>query len=260
MREYITAVTLKSQIAIVTLDRPSALNALSVDLLKELKDVLNAFNNNPKILCTIITGSGEKAFCAGADLKERFEMDKPEVIATVKLIGDVVTQIQNMRMPVIAALNGVAFGGGLEIALACDIRIIENHARVGLTETSLGIIPGAGGTQRLSRLVGEAQAKYMIFTAQPIQANRAFEIGLVQEITESGESLIKSVEIAKRIEMNGPIAVQLAKSAINKGLDDSLHNGIEIEHEHYLKTLDTEDRIEGLQAFKEKRKPNYIGN
>jgi len=259
MREFITSTTIKNQIAIITLDRFSALNALSHALIDELSNVIKAFDEDSNIHCTIITGYGDKAFCAGADLKERVDMTQDEVMDTVDKIGSLVTQIENMKMPIIAAINGLAFGGGLELAIACDIRLAEKQAKMGLTETSLAVIPGAGGTQRLSRLIGISHAKYMIYTAQPIDANHAFEIGLVQNVTETGESLNQAVEIAKRITQNGPIAIKAAKKAIDSGYDLPLKEALEYERSCYLDTLETTDRIEGLNSFVEKRKPNYKG-
>src|SRR5699024_2485236 len=259
MREFITSTTIKNQIAIITLDSFAALSALSHALIDELSNVIKAFDEDSNILCTIITGYGDKAFCAGADLKERVDMTQDEVMDTVDKIGSLVTQIENMKMPIIAAINGLAFGGGLELAIACDIRLAEKQAKMGLTETSLAVIPGAGGTQRLSRLIGISHAKYMIYTAQPIDANHAFEIGLVQNVTETGESLNQAVEIAKRITQNGPIAIKAAKKAIDSGYDLPLKEALEYERSCYLDTLETTDRIEGLNSFVEKRKPNYKG-
>ena len=260
MREFITSTTIKNQIAIITLDRFSALNALSHALIDELSNVIKAFDEDPNILCTIITGYGDKAFCAGADLKERVHMTEDEVMDTVDKIGSLVSQIEHMKMAVIAAINGLAFGGGLELAIACDIRIAEKQAKMGLTETSLAVIPGAGGTQRLSRLIGIAHTKYMIYSAQPIDATHAFDIGLVQNVTETGESLNKAVEIAKRITQNGPIAIKAAKKAIDQGYDLPIDKALEHERNCYLDTLETTDRIEGLQSFVEKRKPHYKEN
>src|SRR5690625_3212438 len=221
--------------------------------------MMEAINQNQAIHCTIITGAKDKAFCAGADLKERQGMSDDEVVAAVTYIGETMTHIEHMEMPVIAALNGVAFGGGLELALACDLRIAADHIKLGLTETSLGIIPGAGGTQRLPRLVGTGQAKRMIYTAQPIGAKEALEIGLVEKVVKSTDLLYEAVELAELIASNGPIAIRQAKNAINTGMQTDLATGLSVEHESYQQTIHTRDRLEGLRAFQEKRKPNYKG-
>ena len=214
---------------------------------------------NSSIYCTIITGENDRAFCAGADLKERINMSDEQVIRAVTLISKVATNIEEMPMPVITAINGVAFGGGLELALASDLRIAAKHAIMGLTETSLAIIPGAGGTQRLARLIGLGQAKRLIFTAARLDAEEAFRIGLVEQVVDSDELLRKAIEMAHQIANNGPVAIRQAKSAIHQGYQTDLATGLAIEHECYLKTIPTKDRMEGLLAFKEKRKPEYKG-
>ena len=246
-------------VAVISLNRPEAANAMSSDLLHELNEVINKIDQNSSVYCSIITGTNEKAFCAGADLKERKGMSDEQVIRTVRYIGDTVTAVEKMRMPVIAALNGVAFGGGLELALACDLRIAAAHAKLGLTETSLAIIPGAGGTQRLSRLIGLGQAKKMIYTAKPVLAKDAFHIGIVEQVTESAALMDEALKIAKIIAGNGPVALQQAKIAINKGMQTDIATGLTIEHLCYKETIPTDDRLEGLQAFKDKRKPVYTG-
>jgi len=245
-------------IAIVTLNRPEVANAMSIKLLDELNDVISKLQNNRQVVCTIITGSGEKAFSAGADLKERREMSDEQVITTVKYIGETVTRIENLPMPVIAALNGVAFGGGLELALACDLRIAHKDIQLGLTETSLAIIPGAGGTQRLPRLIGVAQAKRLIFTAKRICATEALHIGLIEQVSEK-DVLEEALTLAQTIANNGPIALRQAKLAIDQGMQTDINRGLSIEHLAYKETIPTKDRLEGLRAFQEKRKPKYQG-
>lgn len=246
-------------IAVVSLNRPEAANAMSSHLLDELNEIIKKIDQDSSVYCTILTGNSEKAFCAGADLKERKGMSDEQVITAVRYIGDTVTAVENMRMPVIAALNGVALGGGLELALACDIRIAAEHAKLGLTETSLAIIPGAGGTQRLTRLIGLGQAKRMIYTAKPVQAEKAFQIGLVEQVADSNNLMDEALEMAKMIAGNGPVSLQQAKTAINKGIQADIATGLAIEHLCYKETIPTSDRLEGLQAFKEKRKPVYTG-
>lgn len=246
-------------IAVISLNRPNAANAMSQQLLIELQQAVNDITNNETIFCTILTAEGDKAFCAGADLKERRGMNDHEVIQAVKQIGDTVLKVEQLPMPVIAALNGVAFGGGLELALGCDLRIAADHIQLGLTETSLAIIPGAGGTQRLPRLIGIGQAKKLIYTSKRLNATEAKEYGIVEEIVPKNELLQEAVDLANSIVKNGPIALQQAKIAINHGMEVDLATGLQIEHLSYKGTLHTEDRLEGLQAFKEKRRPVYRG-
>lgn len=246
-------------IGIIMLNRLEAVNALSLQLLDKLNEIIRKIENNNSIRCVIITGAGDKAFCAGADLKERKGMTEDEVIKTVTYIGETISNIEQLRIPVIAAINGVAFGGGLELALACDIRIVANNVKVGLTETSLAIIPGAGGTQRLPRLIGTGQAKRLIYTAMPIDANEAYKIGLVESIVKPENLMEEAKYLAGKIVSNGPVAVKQAKEAINKGIETDLNTGLSIEHHCYKQTISTVDRLEGLQAFKEKRKPEYKG-
>ncbi|MEC5422570.1 enoyl-CoA hydratase [Virgibacillus sp. C22-A2] len=246
-------------VAVITLNRPEAANAMSKALLDKLNEIINEVNDNTSVYCTIITGAYEKAFSAGADLKERNGMSDEQVIAAVRYIGDTVTAVEEMKMPVIAALNGVAFGGGLELALACDLRIAATHANIGLTETSLAIIPGAGGTQRLTRLIGLGQAKRLIYTAERVTADEALKIGMVEQVVEYNELLKTAVQLANKIAGNGPIALEQAKTAINKGIQTDLSTGLALEHLCYKETIPTSDRKEGLEAFREKRKPIYKG-
>ncbi|RKQ37588.1 enoyl-CoA hydratase [Oceanobacillus halophilus] len=250
---------LEEHIAIVSLNRPEAANAMSKPFLHIFNETIDKLAKNPSIYCTIITGAGEKAFCAGADLKERKGMSDQQVVEAVNYIGETITSVEKLPMPVIAALNGGAFGGGLELAIACDIRIAASHIKLGLTETSLAIIPGAGGTQRLPRLIGLGQAKRMIYTGKTITAEEALSIGLVEEIADGKEVLEKAILLARSIACNGPIALKQAKLAINRGIETDITTGLTIEHLAYKETIPTKDRVEGLQAFREKRKPIYIG-
>ncbi|GAA0444741.1 enoyl-CoA hydratase [Lentibacillus halophilus] len=247
------------RIAVVTLNRPEAMNALSGALLDELNDCMKQIDSNDDIRTTILTGAGSKAFCAGADLKERKQMTKKQVVDAAYTIGETVRTVENMNMPVIAAINGAALGGGLELALGCDMRLAANNAKMGLTETSLAIIPGAGGTQRLSRLIGTGQAKKLIFTAKPVLADEAWQLGMVEEITESNALLDDAYTMALQIAKNGPFAIQQAKFAVDKGIQADISTGLHVERLCYNETIPTEDRKEGLQAFKEKRAPVYKG-
>lgn len=246
-------------ITIVTLNRTEAANALSKQMLLDLKTVVNDLRNNREVRVIILTGAGEKAFCAGADLKERKTMTENEVRQAVRSIGEAVNDIAALPQPVIAALNGVAFGGGLELALACDIRVGSLETKVGLTETSLGIIPGAGGTQRLPRLIGVGKAKELIYSAKRLTAEEAGAIGILEYVVPREKLLDKALEIATSIAKNAPLALIQAKTAINNGLEVDLNTGLKIEELAYNELLPTEDRLEGLRAFAEKRAPQYTG-
>ncbi|MFD2925688.1 enoyl-CoA hydratase-related protein [Halobacillus naozhouensis] len=246
------------RIGYLTLNRPGAANSLSTALLDELASALEEVKRSDANVL-VVTGSGEKAFCAGADLKERAGMSEYKVVRTVEKIGDTIRKLEQVEIPTIAMINGAAYGGGLELALACDLRVMTSHAKIGLTETSLAIIPGAGGTQRLTRLIGLGRAKEMIFTAKPIQADKALTIGLVEGVYTGGELRDETYALAAQIAKNGPIALKQAKRAIQNGSQTDLATGLEIERMCYQRTIPTEDRIEGLQAFKEKRKPQYTG-
>lgn len=250
---------LENGIVIMILNRPEAANSLSLQMLEELQKEIQSYKYDKTVRCLVITGSGERAFCAGADLKERAEMDRNQVRKTVSLIRDMINAIEDLPQPVIAAVNGAAFGGGTELALACDIRIASATAAFGLTETSLGIIPGAGGTQRLPRLIGKGRAKELIFTARKIEAKEAQEIGLVEYVVSAQSVLIKALELANLIVKNAPIAITQAKLSINKGCEVDLHTGLAIEQNAYEVTIPTKDRSEGLQAFKDKRQPEFKG-
>lgn len=243
----------------LTLQRPEVANALSVGLLESMNEAFRELAGDSAARCVLVTGVGEKAFCAGADLKERVGMPEEQARRTVHLINEVMNAVEALPQPTIAALNGFAFGGGLELAMACDIRIASDTAMMGLTETSLGIIPGAGGTQRLPRLVGVGRAKEMIFSARRIDANEAMAIGLVEFVVGQEELLDRARLLAKAIAKNGPLAVRQAKRAIQSGFGLPLEQGLAKEYEAYQLVLASQDRLEGLQAFREKRPPVYQG-
>jgi enoyl-CoA hydratase/carnithine racemase len=245
----------------LTMNRPEALNSFSRELLDALGVAIEEASFNPDAHVVILTGGpGKKAsFSTGADLKERATMSEDEVKRFLSNIRKTFTAVENMKQPVIAAINGFAFGGGLELALACDIRIAAEEARMGLTETSLAIIPGGGGTQRLPRIVGLAKAKELILTARRITAADALAIGLVNRVVPGDQLIEACKELAGEIAQNGPIALQQAKFAVNKGMDASLEVALSIESNAYWHCIPTEDRLEGLKAFKEKRKPEYKG-
>lgn len=249
----------KNQAILLTLNRPRVMNCLNFDLLYALKDKIDALQYRTDIRCVIITGAGERSFCAGADLKERATLPPDEVKRFILTIRNLLTAIQNLPLPVIAAVNGIALGGGTEVALASDIRIAADTASMGLTEAKLAIIPGGGGTQRLPRIIGVAKAKELIFTGRRVDAAEALDIGLVNQVVPRANLLDACMEMADMIAQTGPIAVEMAKYAIDKGIETDLATGLAIESNAYRVTIPTEDRVEGLAAFKEKRKPVYKG-
>lgn len=250
----------KNYIAVLTINREQDANALSKALLIQFNTYLQKISEDKGIRVVIITGAGNRVFCAGADLKERNEMSIEEAKEAVALIGSTINTIEQLPQPVLAALNGSAFGGGLELALACDIRIATKEALMGLTEVSLGIIPGAGGTQRLPRIIGETKAKELIYTAKRIHAEEALQIGLINFISERSTLMQIATEIASTIAHQAPLAVQQAKKAINEGVQVSLSEGLQIEALAYEKLFYTEDRLEGLLSFQQKRTPQYKGH
>ncbi|HLC23669.1 MAG TPA: enoyl-CoA hydratase-related protein [Dehalococcoidia bacterium] len=250
-------------VLVLTLNRPEAMNCFNFELLDLFGAALKAANFDPEVRAVIITGasggSSKQAFSTGADLAERRTMPENDVRRFIYTIGSTFAEVDNLRVPVIAAINGFAFGGGLELAMACDIRIAGSNAVMGLTETSLAVIPGGGGTQRLPRIVGIARAKELIYTAKRMSAQEALAYGLVNYVVEPDKLMATAREMAAKISKNGPIAIQQAKFAINKGTEVSLDIGLKIESNAYAVTIPTEDRLEGLNAFKEKRDPIYKG-
>lgn len=255
------AITYEAQdgIATLTLNRPEVRNAINNDLLNRLEELVATLRFDPAVRVVIITGSGPKSFCAGADLKERATLSPDEVKTFLHTINYLFQDIEQLDKAVIAAINGVALGGGLELALTADLRIAADTAVMGFPETQLAIIPGAGGTQRLPRMVGRGKAKEMIFTGQPVDARTALAMGLVNQVIPPDQLMEASREMAAVIAQAGPIAIQQAKVAIDKGMDTNLHSGLAIETKAYGVCIPTEDRLEGLAAFKEKRKPVYKG-
>lgn len=243
----------------ITINRPKRMNALDRRTLKLGAELIDRIHYRKDVRVVIITGAGDKSFCAGADLKERASMNVMEVRQYILMIKNTLSSLENLNKPVIAAINGVALGGGLEFALSSDIRIASPNARLGLTETSLGIIPGAGGTQRLPRLIGRGRAKEMIFTAEILDAETALEIGLINHIAPEGMLLNMALEIAQKIQKNGPLAIEQAKIAVNRGMETNIEAGLRIESDAYDKLIPTWDRIEALAAFHEKRKPEFRG-
>jgi enoyl-CoA hydratase/carnithine racemase len=259
MSEDVCLTHAEDGVVTLTLNRPQVMNSLNFELLRSLKNEIEALRFDKQNRVVIITGAGEKAFCAGADLKERASLSEVQVKEFIYTIRDLFTMIEALNKPVIAAVNGIALGGGTELALACDIRVASAQATMGLTETRLAIIPGAGGTQRLPRLVGPGKAKELIFTGRRIDAQEALAIGLVNYVFDAAQLLVECRQLADMICETGPIAIEQAKYAINRGLETDLQTGLAIESNAYWLTIPTKDRLEGLAAFREKRKPVYTG-
>lgn len=255
-------------VAWLKLNRPEVLNSLNRDLLKALLSAASELASDKETRVIIIIGSGTKAFCAGADLAERKGMSEGEVLDYLSMIQRAMLAIESLPQPVIAAINGSCFGGGTELALACDLRMIVEEASLRLTEVKLGIIPGAGGTQRLPRLIGKSRAKELILTARPVAARDAQDIGLVHRVVPtqtagSGQfhqQLVSEARTwAREIANGAPLALKAAKFAIDNGFDRDLQAGLAIETKAYLTLINTRDRREGLTAFAEKREPVYKG-
>jgi enoyl-CoA hydratase/carnithine racemase len=235
------------------------MNSLSFPMLRELRAAVEDVQFDASVRCVVITGAGDRAFCAGADLKERAGMSEDEVRRYIETIRSTFTLVENLPVPVIAAVNGVALGGGTELALASDLRLVSENATMGLTETSLAIIPGAGGTQRLPRIIGKAKAKELIFTARRLDASEALAVGLANKVVPLAHLAEEAAAWAEAITKNGPVALRAAKRAIDRGLEMDLASGLVFESTCYEMTIPTEDRREGLAAFREKRKPVYQG-
>jgi len=243
----------------LTIQRPEVMNCLSFPVLRRLRTLLEELREDLSLRCILFTGAGEKAFCAGADLKERRTMPEERVPAFVKNIRGLMDDVEALPQPTIAVIGGFAFGGGTELALACDLRIAADHALLGLTETSLAIIPGAGGTQRLPRLIGKSRAKDLILTARRIDAAEAERIGLVNRVCKGSELRERALELAQAIAANGPVAVRAAKDAIDQGVELPVEQGLEHEARCYERVLGTSDRLEALAAFAARRKPVFRG-
>ncbi|XP_014247614.1 methylglutaconyl-CoA hydratase, mitochondrial [Cimex lectularius] len=251
-------------IMVLGLDRLKGKNSFSKSFVQSLEDILEAVRYDKDVRALVLRSHVPGVFCAGADLKERLQMTQTEVQMFVFRLRKLMVTLENTPVPVIAAINGAALGGGLEMALACDIRVATDKAKIGLVETKLAIIPGAGGTQRLTRIIGPSRAKELIFTARVLSGSQAQEYGIVNHCVESkdGEDAAfeKALSIAREIIPNGPIGVKMAKQAISKGIEVDLASGFAIEELCYAQVIPTKDRLEGLKAFQEKRTPVYTGS
>ena len=251
-------VTVGDGVAVVTLNRPEALNALNDELLAALEGAFHSLSRDAGLRAVIITGAG-KAFVAGADIKAMAGFSSLEARAFAHRGQRVFNMIEDFPHPVLAAVNGFALGGGLELAMACDLRIGSDKAKVGQPEVNLGVIPGFGGTQRLPRILGRAAAKYLLFTGETIGAERALQMGLFNEVTTPENLMTRCLEIARSIAARGPIAVSYCKAAVNLGSESTLNHGLSHEAELFASTFATEDLREGMKAFIEKRPAQFQG-
>jgi len=242
-----------------TIDGEDRRNAIRRAMLAELEALVARVSRSRDVRAVVLTGAGEKAFCAGADLKERAGMSEAEVRAFLDGLRRTLRSMERSDCVFVAALNGAALGGGTELSLACDLRVAAPHAELGLTEVKLGIIPGGGGTQRLSRLVGPGAAKELILTGRRAGAKEALAMGLVNRVALPGQLLDDASELAQSVAANAPIAVAAAKHAIDDGLSLGLDDALALEQRQYQLVLQTEDRLEGLRAFAEKRPPKFQG-
>jgi enoyl-CoA hydratase len=248
---------IRNQIAFLTINRPQQLNALNKDTIEALHNALAAADADPAVGVIVLTGSGEKAFVAGADIKEFADFNIPQggelALRGQQTLFDFIEQLST---PVIAAVNGFALGGGLELAMAAHIRIASSNARMGLPETSLGVIPGYGGTQRLAQLIGRGKANEIIFTAGMLKADEALQWGLVNAVVEQADLLATCETMAQKMLANSPMAIAAAIRCVNAGFTEGV-NGFEVEIEEFGKCFGTTDFKEGTTAFLEKRKPNF---
>ena len=261
-RDYETLALEKvgEHVLVIRLNRPQASNAMNTRMGEELMDLFEAFQlDDHGLRALILTGTGEKAFCAGGDLKERNGMTDAQWLRQHAMFERMLRAIVACPIPLIGAINGAAYGGGCEITAALDFAYASDNARFALTEVTLGIMPGAGGTQNLPRAIGERRAKEVILTGQPFTAQQAFEWGLINKVVPQAELMGAALATAQRIADNAPISVRQAKDSIHRGLQMSLADGLAYEIQCYNRMISTEDRHEGVRAFNEKRKPQFRG-
>ncbi len=249
----------KEGLEVWTIDGEDRRNAIRRAMLAEFESMVARVSADRSVRAVVITGAGEKAFCAGADLKERATMKEEEVRAFLDGLRRTLRALETSDCIFIAAINGVALGGGTELALACDLRVAASHAELGLTEVKLGIIPGGGGTQRLPRLIGPGRAKELILTGRRVPAAEALTLGLINRVAPEGQLLAAAVDLAQSIVQNAPLALGAAKHAVDEGLSLGMEDALRLELTKYELVLKTEDRLEGLRAFAEKRAPRFQG-
>ncbi|CAG0923962.1 unnamed protein product [Notodromas monacha] len=251
-------------VGVLELNRAKARNALSRAMIENLESALESLAEDTNTRVLVLKSGVPGVFCAGADLKERLTMPESQVAPFVSRLRALMSRLASLPMPTIAAVDGLAVGGGLEMALACDLRVLSSDATLGLVETKLGIIPGAGGTQRLPRIVGAAKAKELVLTGRLVTPSEALNIGLVNEVVEQIESrnaaFLRAKGLADVMASNGPIALRMAKKAIDEGSELTMSEAMRVEEACYAGVVPTKDRIEGLAAFQEKRKPVFKGH
>jgi enoyl-CoA hydratase len=257
MSEEFVLLEVQDGIATVTINRPKAMNALNTEVLLRLREVLLECNGRDDVGVVIITGAGEKSFIAGADIAAMKDMGPRQALAFAELGQSVFGMIEHMGKAVIAAVNGFALGGGCELAISCDIILASEKAKFGTPEVNLGVFPGFGGTQRLTRLLGKARAKEVIFSGEMFDATRALAIGLINRICMPEELISEARNLAKTIMTKGPVAVALAKQSIEAGYDLELERGLLIERTLFAQCFDTQDQKEGMTAFLEKREAKF---
>ncbi|GFR40227.1 hypothetical protein Agub_g795 [Astrephomene gubernaculifera] len=246
-------------VSVISLTRPGARNAIGRQLLRELWEAVELVRQERTTRCVIVRSVVPGVFCSGADLKERATMSQSEAAEFVSRIRRTFTELQDLPMPTVAVVEGLALGGGAELALACDLRVVGAGASLAFPETQLGIIPGAGGTQRLPRIVGASRAKELIFTGRRVGGSEAAQLQLADYVVPDEQVYEKALQLAEQIVRSAPLALRQAKSAVNRGLEVDLHTGLAMEEALYAQLLPTRDRLEGLKAFAEKRKPRYTG-
>jgi enoyl-CoA hydratase len=250
---------LDGMVGVVTLNRPESMNAINLEMRRVLANTIKAAESDDAVRAIVIRGAGDRAFCAGADIKEFRAADSLNAAREAREPPGWNDLIAACRKPTIAAIQGVCLGGGLEMALACDLRIASQEAIFGLPEVRLGIIPGAGGTQRLPRVVGMGHAMRLILTGDRIDADEAWRIGLVSELVRREDLIRRGVELAQRTAEGGPLAIAYAKEAVRRGIDMAIADGLRLEADLATLLTNTADRLEGAAAFRERRKPVYQG-
>jgi enoyl-CoA hydratase len=249
--------TREDGIGIVTINRPQSLNTLNSEVFAEMYQMFGEIEADPEIRVVIITGSGEKAFIAGVDIREMKDKNSVDIETFIRIARQAGDRITNLRKPVIAAINGFAFGGGNELALDCDLRIASENARFGQPEINLGIVPGGGAMQKLPRLVGMAKAKEIVFTGEVFDAQTALQIGMINKVVPQDKLMDEARALARKLLSKSSVALAYAKKAINSGVDMSLPSAMDMDECYFARCFGTEDQKEGMRAFMEKRKPEF---
>jgi enoyl-CoA hydratase/carnithine racemase len=250
----------EDRVGIVTMCRPEVLNAMNTQMIRDLRDCfMRLYVDQNEAMCLVLTGEGDRGFCAGADLKERRGMTDDQWRRQHAIVEQAIRAIMDCPIPIIAAVNGAAFAGGMELALACDFIYAAERAKFALTEVTLGIMPGAGGTQNLPRAVGVRRAKEIILAGQPFTATEALAWGMVNKVVASDKLMDEVLQVARRIAANAPVSLRQAKKALDKATELDRMSGYAFEIEAYNRTITTEDRQEGIAAFNEKRRPKFKG-